>query len=850
MAIDLNGPLTDRSIVSDMQETLRTDITDRRFREIDAAHDHTLSWIYEESELRLSDWLDHGQGLYWITGKPGSGKSTAMKYICDHLPATLTSTSNKTDVLVKFFFHHRGSHLQKSFEGLLRSILLQLCDASESMAILVLPYYLKNRNGQRLWAIDQLQGAFNDILDHRTSGYAKSLSEAMFNLWTEHVRRKELRRPDVLTKAIGQFVEREADLPRLTLFLDALDEYDGPPHRIISFVLSAVKQRPAPSVQARICFSSRPWNAFRDAFSDHPGFSMHNHTALDLSGYVTDLMQSSRRIGGMMKSTNQQTRSLAHELKDRLLQRANGVFLWVKLVLQDLLEAATDGATAQELSDVLASLPDELTDLYRTLLERIDSKHRGETYFMLEVLLRAPRTLTLETFWLAVRCAPLDTVEPCVNALDDARSELREDSEAISRRIRSRGGGLIEIIQETNTSAPSVQLMHQTVTDFLSQPGFQRLLMAPEPAFTTANGYSVFFRYCLSCLREIEPRIPTRGFVQEETKLSDCIEAAYRAELTTGTAERVFLDSVPDPTFAVCFEYMQDITEEQKRDLYPIPRRWPVNSRLSFAVVADLRLYMKDLLCDSQISERLGGRLLHRAVDATVYPLMTSNFNSRHSDHTQMVRLLLEHGASTTSLHNDMTPFQALYRCMRPHYRDLDDMPQLLEQIASTAAVFVDYGADPLTNVYRTDDPKFPARWTSKAIHVIFSKALLEKFLNAGADANCLDGRGMTPLDCIITATDSAYHNVRLECAKLLLDRGGGITEAIEGTWSFCIFRNAFGNWLERSGTDFDGTFREPPIPTFQNSTMTTGEGIVSGQRLRQRLRVPEAWQDIYIVDF
>jgi hypothetical protein len=146
-------------------------------------------------------------------------------------------------------------------------------------------------------------------------------------------------------------------------------------------------------------------------------------------------------------------------------------------------------------------------------------------------------------------------VEPCVNALDDARSELQEDSETIYRRIRSRGGGLIEIIQETNTSAPSVQLMHQTVTDFLSQPGFQRLLMAPEPAFTTANGYSVFFRYCLSCLREIEPRMPTRGFVQEETKLSDCIEAAYRAELTTGSAERVFLDSVPDSTFAVYAGY-------------------------------------------------------------------------------------------------------------------------------------------------------------------------------------------------------------------------------------------------------------------------------------------------------
>jgi len=29
----------------------------------------------------FDDWLEHGKDIYWLTGKPSSGKSTLMKYI-------------------------------------------------------------------------------------------------------------------------------------------------------------------------------------------------------------------------------------------------------------------------------------------------------------------------------------------------------------------------------------------------------------------------------------------------------------------------------------------------------------------------------------------------------------------------------------------------------------------------------------------------------------------------------------------------------------------------------------------------------------------------------------------------
>jgi hypothetical protein len=57
-----------------------------RYHKIAAAHAHTFGWIYsEDPSLNWSSqtqWFrDPTKTLYWITGKPASGKSTLMKFI-------------------------------------------------------------------------------------------------------------------------------------------------------------------------------------------------------------------------------------------------------------------------------------------------------------------------------------------------------------------------------------------------------------------------------------------------------------------------------------------------------------------------------------------------------------------------------------------------------------------------------------------------------------------------------------------------------------------------------------------------------------------------------------------------
>ncbi|CAO2652866.1 Nn.00g022770.m01.CDS01 [Neocucurbitaria sp. VM-36] len=56
-----------------------------RYENIRDAHHHTLSWLFgageQHSPATFDEWLSSDDGLYWISGKPGSGKSTLMKFL-------------------------------------------------------------------------------------------------------------------------------------------------------------------------------------------------------------------------------------------------------------------------------------------------------------------------------------------------------------------------------------------------------------------------------------------------------------------------------------------------------------------------------------------------------------------------------------------------------------------------------------------------------------------------------------------------------------------------------------------------------------------------------------------------
>lgn len=92
-----------------------TDMRDRYERIVDA-HQKTFEWVFHEQcgaeDLggtwdNFTDWLMSNNPLYWITGKPGSGKSTLMKCLSDDTSLRTHLTVWKGDnplFIGRFFF--------------------------------------------------------------------------------------------------------------------------------------------------------------------------------------------------------------------------------------------------------------------------------------------------------------------------------------------------------------------------------------------------------------------------------------------------------------------------------------------------------------------------------------------------------------------------------------------------------------------------------------------------------------------------------------------------------------------------------------------------------------------------
>ncbi|KAH9236527.1 hypothetical protein K456DRAFT_1736659 [Colletotrichum gloeosporioides 23] len=144
-----------------------TQIKERQ-NEIPKAHKDTFEWIFrDDTPGQFSRWLQESSGIFWITGKPGSGKSTLMKFILGH--ETTRDLSNiwansKPLLIASHFFWFGGTKMQKSQEGLLRTLLFQILSNAPELTSRVLPdralgqfKYLES------WSLEELSEAFDRL---------------------------------------------------------------------------------------------------------------------------------------------------------------------------------------------------------------------------------------------------------------------------------------------------------------------------------------------------------------------------------------------------------------------------------------------------------------------------------------------------------------------------------------------------------------------------------------------------------------------------------------------------------------------------------------------------------------
>ena len=257
-----------RTLVDEMVlESLRYPTMAARMENMEEAHVQTFDWIFQEckSDEILWDsffkWLTDSSGIYWISGKAGSGKSTLMRYIYAN-PKTRRLLSSWAaplpPTIATFFFWNNGNKLQKDRVGFLRSILYEIFDQHRGLILNLLP---------ALWA----------------RSYTSLIQSTQ--------RKRETWSVTILRQLFRELVAQDKIPLKVCLFVDGLDEYDSGHGKIVELIQDIAKL-----ADVKVCISSRPLKIFEDTFRSAPKLCLEDLTSQDIRQYAMDRLGENARF--------------------------------------------------------------------------------------------------------------------------------------------------------------------------------------------------------------------------------------------------------------------------------------------------------------------------------------------------------------------------------------------------------------------------------------------------------------------------------------------------------------------------------------------------------------------------
>lgn len=265
---------------------------------------------------------------------------------------------------------------------------------------------------------------------------------------------------DELFNAFERLAKQTLISTKLCFFIDGLDEYDGNHTELTRLVKNLAS---VPSI--KLCVSSRPWYAFDKAFGgSEQKLKLEDLTKSDIRNYVRSKLQEN---DSFRELENQDPH--CNEIVADMVKRAQGVFLWVYLVVDSLIKGLDEGDDARDLRKRLDSLPDDLEEYFRHMLRTIDSTHREQTYKIFQITVQAMQPLPVLAFEF------LETEEENPSyALEIYPAPYSDDQaeEVYTRmkgRLNARCKDLLEIntdLSETGISKRKVDFLHRTVRDF------------------------------------------------------------------------------------------------------------------------------------------------------------------------------------------------------------------------------------------------------------------------------------------------------------------------------------------------------------------------------------------------
>ncbi|KAF2684967.1 hypothetical protein K458DRAFT_487197 [Lentithecium fluviatile CBS 122367] len=599
-------------------------------------------------------------------GKAGSGKSTLIRFLHDHertRDALQSWAGNGSLAIASFFFWNSGAEIQMSFEGLLRTLLHQLLQQMPDLIPVVFPYRVEAR-------------MLYDERAFKHDGWP----------WEE------------LIKAFRVLVDRATEISKLAIFIDGLDEFEGNPSELVEFIAALA------NTNVKICAASRPWIVFEDKFRQGPHLKLEDLTYNDIKSYVTLMLTATPAFQAFQEIDSK----FSSQLIENVCSKSSGVFLWVTLVSQSLLDGISEGERLCDLQRRLDSLPEDLEALFWKILYSFSRYHferASQLFQLVRASLGPPELLELSfadeddpEYAFSLLCKPL------------SHQELQARAELMRRRINACCKGLLDARLESAGPYAEVTFLHRTVKDFLERP---ETWSKPCEATNNFNPNLCLSSSQIAALKTQEPSNPNEEYVT--AKVSLAIAYALRANRDSIKYEIRAIDEI-DRTITLLSNthpsdgilFIDHIMEWKKEgSLAQFNTSDPGHFRLfalRFELVGSIQAFLKAK--SKQFASSHASDLLCSVVSKETYikPYGVAIDDLRPG--SKIVKLLFEYGANPHEKYGNMTTWELFQKRIKdePDYFE----PSFIEEFRK------------LTHDFDTRQPSKPSRNAKTKIKGVF----------------------------------------------------------------------------------------------------------------------------------
>jgi tetratricopeptide (TPR) repeat protein len=229
---------------------------------------------------------------------------------------------------------------------------------------------------------------------------------------------------------------------QIVLVVDGIDEiFSEQQMNLIHNILSVLNYDPRQTVQVKILLTSRLDPVFKE-FDSHPSISLHTlcptHTAPDIAIYVRNAIETNTLLGALAPR-------LREDIISCLVNKSCGMFLWARLMIQDLQSQKSH----HDIQRMLTRLPSGMRGTLKRIIGKMEEDGNGIVIF--QYLASAFRPLTLAEF--------TDLLE--VDIQDTDYNPQRKLLIPVDEYIQQECNGLV------TCDNGHIQFIHQSVKEFL-----------------------------------------------------------------------------------------------------------------------------------------------------------------------------------------------------------------------------------------------------------------------------------------------------------------------------------------------------------------------------------------------